>query len=62
MKSTNSIVITKEQVAEICQIEPKTVQWLTRSRQIPFCKIGRQIRYMQEDILQWLQRQKVKAI
>lgn len=55
-------ILTKAQVAEFFQIQTKKVDWLVRSRKIPFCKIGRTIRFIEKDIIQWICNQKNKYI
>jgi len=57
-----SKVLTKEEVAAVCRVDAKTIQWWTRRRTMPFVKIGRTIRYIEEDINRWVEKQRVLPV
>ncbi|MFC1482787.1 helix-turn-helix domain-containing protein [Candidatus Margulisiibacteriota bacterium] len=51
-------ILTIKDVASILKVKPETISWWTRSRKIPFVKIGRYIRYLEKDILFWIESKK----
>lgn len=47
-------LLNKHQLAEFLQVEPKTVNYLLYSNQIPKVRIGKEYRFVQEDIETWI--------
>ena len=56
----NELLITKEELAKALKCELKTIRWLITSRQIPFLKIGREIRFTERDVSDWISNRVVK--
>lgn len=52
-----SDVLTREQVAELLQISPRTVTVLD----IPFHRVGMQRRYLRAEVLAWVAAQPKEA-
>jgi excisionase family DNA binding protein len=53
----SSEVMTARQVAALLHVSPKTVYDLVQRRQIPgWRRVGRQIRFHRDVVLQWLRR------
>jgi predicted DNA-binding transcriptional regulator AlpA len=51
------VVLTKKQVAKMLQIKPRTVGYLTTTRQMPFIKgLGREYHYFKSSVLEWVKQ------
>lgn len=50
-----SILFTSHQAAEFLNLSPKTLcNWRCHGKGPKFCKIGRNVRYRQQDLEDWL--------
>lgn len=50
-------LLNKIQVAELLKVKPRTVNYLTTTRKLPFIKgIGREYRYLRSSIMEWLKQ------
>jgi excisionase family DNA binding protein len=49
---------TIEDVANFCQLRVGIVKYWVRNSEIPFMKLGRQIRFNPDDIREWVQRKR----
>lgn len=57
----NDEILTKDEVARILKVKPKTVTYLTATRQLPYIKgIGREYRYLRSSITDWLKEREIK--
>ena len=55
---TTTELLTPEQVAEMLQVHPGTLEnWRVRGEGPPFVKLGNLVRYTYEDVELWLARQ-----
>jgi len=54
-------ILTKEQVAVLLKVKPRTVSYLTATRQLPFIKgLGRGYRYLRSSIMEWVKQKETK--
>lgn len=51
-------LLTKQDVADDLKISVKTIDKMVCSKQIPFYKIGRLVRFQREEIKEWLLKQR----
>ncbi|MFC1496288.1 helix-turn-helix domain-containing protein [Candidatus Margulisiibacteriota bacterium] len=59
----NDELLTKIQLAELLKIKPRTVAYLTSTRQLPFIKgLGREYRYLKSSVLEWAKQRESKPI
>ena len=54
---THPLVLTVQQVADLLQKKPRTVREMCYKKLIPHYKVGRSIRFREEEILAWLKQQ-----
>lgn len=52
--STIESLLDADQVAERLGVEPRFVRRLVEERRIPFCKLGKFVRFRPSDIDEWL--------
>jgi len=52
-------IMTVDEVSEFLQLSPKTIYQYTSNRTLPFIKIGNRVRFDMQDIMKWLEAQKV---
>jgi len=55
-------LLTPEEMAEMLKISKAGVYRLTNGRKIPFHKVGGSIRFDKEDILKYLEQNKIESI
>jgi excisionase family DNA binding protein len=53
---------TTEDVARVCRVSKRTVQWWCYHRRIPFLKIGHLVRFRLPDVLRALNRCTVQEV
>ena len=53
---------TIEDVAEFCRVKPSVIKHWVYSRSIPYIKIGKRILFDEDDLQEWIERQKRGAI
>ncbi len=62
MKSPSSKIIdslwTIADVATFCQVKESVVKYWVYNSDLPFIKLGKHIRFEQEDVKEWVERQK----
>lgn len=50
------LIMTGEQVAELLQVSPRTVEeWRQTNSGPPFRRVGRHVRYLRPEVLAWFQ-------
>jgi len=47
-------VFDKKALARYLKVGIKTIDWLVYTRKIPFFKIGKEVRFFESQIVQWL--------
>ncbi len=51
-----SLIMTGEQVAELLQVSPRTIEeWRQTNNGPPFRRVGRHVRYLRTEVLAWFQ-------
>jgi excisionase family DNA binding protein len=50
--------LTTEEVLGYLKVNPRTIYRLIRTRELPAVRIGRQWRFRQSDLDEWLERQR----
>ena len=55
-------LLTVKEVARLLQFTEKGVYSLVENRRIPYVRISNRIRFLQSDVLEWLQENRVSAI
>ena len=55
-------LLTLQEVAKIFKISPTGVRRLQEKRVIPFVKVGGSVRFLKEDLITYVCKQRVKAI
>lgn len=53
--ANDSEYLTARQVADLMQVDPKTVQQWSRRDGLPCVRLGRECRWRRSDLLQWLE-------
>jgi excisionase family DNA binding protein len=53
--------LTTNQVAELCKFKPQTIRKYVSEQKIPFIKRGRKVLYKRNDIIQWLDQNKIET-
>jgi excisionase family DNA binding protein len=53
---------TTDDVARVCRVSKRTVQWWCHHRRIPFLKIGHLVRFRLPDVLRALNRHTVQEV
>lgn len=48
-----------EQLAGFLRVEPKTVQYLSDIKRLPYFKVGRSIRFRRSAIIKWAEMQEI---
>ena len=56
--ATQEVVMTKPEVARLLRLRPSTVAEMARRGDLPSVMLGRNRRYLQADILDWLDGQR----
>ncbi len=51
-------IMTVPQVAEYLQLSKSKVYYLIQRREIPYIKIGRNVRIKESDLLKWLEKRR----
>ena len=57
----NSAFLTTEEVLGCLKVNPRTIYRLIKSGELPAVRIGRQWRFRQTDLDDWLDRQRTAA-
>ena len=56
-KSAATLYLTAEQVGELLQVSPRTVQrWALEDASMPTLRVGRTVRFPRAEFEQWLKR------
>lgn len=55
------VLWTIDDVAVYCQVRPSVVRYWLQTTDLPFVKIGRQVRFDQEDVRDWIENLKVRG-
>lgn len=55
--SPTSDVLTREQVADMLQVDPVTVATYAKKRGLPYSRLGRQWRFSRAAVTKWMQEQ-----
>ena len=50
-------ILTKEEVAKKLRVSERTIDNLRKDSGLPYATVGRQIRFLEEDINTWLRNQ-----
>jgi len=53
-------LLTPEEISKILNVKLSTIYKWTHMGTIPFIKIGKLIRFKEEDIMEWVEKKKVK--
>ena len=54
-------ILTKIEVAKMLKVNPRTVSYLTATRQIPFVRgLGREYRYIRASIMDWIKQRETR--
>jgi len=54
-------ILTREQVANLLKVKPRTVGYLTTTHQLPYIKgLGREYRYLMSSIMEWLKTKEIR--
>ncbi len=59
IKGTSSLLIDIAELSRQLRVKPTTVYSWTFTKQVPFIKIGRLLRFDQDEINTWIQARKV---
>ncbi len=59
VKGTSSLLIDIVELSRQLQVKPATIYSWTFTRQVPFIKIGRLLRFEQDEVNTWLEQRKV---
>jgi excisionase family DNA binding protein len=51
-------IFDKQELAGFLKVQPRTVNYLLYTKQIPRVKIGREFRFIRSDIEKWLNQRK----
>ena len=51
-------LLTVREAAELLRISERTLFTLTKDRQIPSVRVGRGVRYVEQDLARWIEAQK----
>lgn len=54
MKSNPDRLWTVEDVAEYLSVRESVIRYWVKNREIPFVRIGRQVRFVPQDIIEWI--------
>ncbi len=46
-------------LAEYLKVEPKTVQYLSDTKRLPYFKVGRHIRFRRSAVIKWAEMQEI---
>jgi excisionase family DNA binding protein len=55
-------LLTISEVAEILKVSATTVRRLQQQRYIPFLKVGGSVRFLKQDVVSYLEQQRVEVI
>ena len=63
VRGRSSRLLTTDEVALLVGAKPQTLSiWrCTRARNIPFVRVGRLVRYREQDVLDWLEKNTVRG-
>ena len=61
-KPSDKAYLNVEEAAELIQLAPQTIYGLTSRRLIPFVKKGHKLRFIKEDLENWLLEGKKKTL
>lgn len=54
-------LLTKQDVVKLLKVKPRTVDYLTATRQIPFVRgVGREYKFLKSSIIAWLKKKETK--
>ncbi len=56
------LLLTVNEVALLLRLTPKGIYSLIENRRIPFIKISNRVRFLQADVISWLQKNRVPAL
>jgi len=62
MNSQPQTLWTIDDVAAFCRVKPSIVRYWTRNTDIPYIKLGKQIRFESDKIREWVKEQSQKSI
>jgi excisionase family DNA binding protein len=55
-------LLTIKDVAEVLKISPTSVRRLQQERHIPFIKVGGSVRFAKNDLVKYLERNRIESI
>ena len=59
---TSSVLLTIDEVAAVLRVSKTSVYRLVERRELPFCRVGRSLRFTHDDIETYLQARRVESI
>lgn len=59
---TSSVLLTIDEVAAVLRVSKTSVYRLVERRLLPFCRVGRSLRFTREDIETYLRARRVESI
>lgn len=59
--ATPPVLMTVEEVAALLRLTPKGVYSMVEARRIPFIKVSNRVRFLRDDVVAWLQRNRVPS-
>lgn len=60
--NASSALLTLDEVAAVLRVSKTSVYRLVERRELPFCRVGRSLRFTREDIEAYLQARRVESI
>jgi len=60
--SSSSTLLTIPELAEFFKISPTSVRRLQQQRKLTFTKVGGSVRFFKEDVLSYVQKQRIGSI
>jgi excisionase family DNA binding protein len=61
MNLSDDPILTVHQVAEYLQLSKSKVYYMIQRRNIPFIRLGKNVRIRRSDLLQWIEKQTEKT-
>lgn len=61
MNLSDDPILTVSQVAEYLQLSKSKVYYMIQRRNIPFVRLGKNVRIRRSDLLQWIEKQTEKT-
>lgn len=55
-------LLTVREIAELLRLTPKGIYALVSARRIPFVRVSNRVRFFEEDVLRWLEENRVPAV